>query len=59
MGVMLGVSVSVGGAGVELGSPTGTVFVGTAVFVIVAVSVNTMALGRINVGVGATGSLLA
>jgi len=59
MGVMLGVRVSVGGAGVEVGSPGAAVSVGTAVFVIVAVSVNTTALGGMKVGVGVTRGLLA
>jgi hypothetical protein len=59
MGVMLGVRVSVGGAGVDVGSPAGTVSVGAAVYVTVAVSVNTTALGRMNVGVGITGGRFA
>ena len=41
MGVKVGSRVGVTGAGVEVGSPAGTVSVGTGVFVIVGVKITT------------------
>ena len=54
MGVMLGVGVSVAGAGVEVGSPGGTVSVGTGLLVTVSVkNVVGLAIPGVKVGLGA------